>query len=481
MNEDEIRNYLLNTINSTHFLVQDKIHRDDKKFNKRNDFYRIKKYLDNFIEKINDDKFIVMPGLRGVGKTTLLYQFYDYLVTEHNIKYHQILYLNLNRLKDKGKIDLLSCFDIFIKDINDEAYINKKPLFIFVDEAHYTSNWGLVGKITYDETSNVFTIFSGSNALTLNDNPYTGRRALKREINPINFSEYLYLKYYCEIPQNMKEAFIELIFHGNITEFSKIERYMQLNNFMQLKREVKKEWEIFMKYGGLPYTLNKGYVEAKEYTLEVKDEIVERDLPLIKSHKKETLEAAHPLLDIIALQKPGTLSEEKLSKNLGISKTAVRELLQSLTKSLIIFNITSYGSASKQERSRKEYYYWSTQIKAAIFENDGGSNIRSLQEIKGVLLENYVAYSLYRLKVEYHYNFSIHFDPRKSGVDFLIKTINGNIIPIEVGIGKKNKRQITSAIDYYKSEYGIVISDTTSKITKEDNIIFVPYITFTLF
>ena len=61
MNEDEIRNYLLNTINSTHFLVQDKIHRDDKKFNKRNDFYRIKKYLDNFIEKIkgNPDADII--------------------------------------------------------------------------------------------------------------------------------------------------------------------------------------------------------------------------------------------------------------------------------------------------------------------------------------------------------------------------------------------------------------------------------------
>ena len=324
-------------------------------------------------------------------------------------------------------------------------------------------------------------IFSGSNALTLNNNSYTERRALKIEINPINFSEYLYLKYFCEIPSNMKEAFIELIFHGDIREFSNIEKYMQLNNFMQLKREVKKEWELFMKYGGLPYTLNKNHVAAKEYTLEVKDYIVEKDLPLIKAHEKGTLEAAYPLLDIIALQKPGTLSEEKLSNNLNISKTAVRDLLKSLTKSLIIFNIKSYGSVSKQERKPKEYYYWSTQIKAAIFENDGGNNIRSLQEIKGILLENYVAYSLYRLKIEHHYNFNIYFDPRKGGVDFLIKTIHGDIIPLEVGIGKKNKRQITSAMEYYKSEYGIVVSDTTSRITKDNNIIFVPYITFTLF
>jgi len=481
MDEEEKRNYLMNIINSTPFLVQDKIYRNDRKLNTRTDFNRIKKYIDDFLEKYDDDKFIIMPGLRGVGKTTLLYQFYDYLTSEHNIKQHQILYLNLDRLKDKGKIDLLSYLDIFIKDINDDAYINKKPLFIFVDEAHYTSNWGLVGKIIYDETSNVFMIYSGSNALTLNTDNDSGRRALKREINPINFAEYLNLKYYCQMPSNMKEAFIELIFQGNIENLSQIEKYMQLNNFMQLKRDVKKEWELFIKYGGLPYTLNKSYVEAKEYTLEIKDDIIRKDLPLIKSHTKETIDAAYPLLDFIALQKPGTLSESKLSNNLDISKTAVRDLLNSLTQSLIIFKINSYGSVSKQERKTKEYYYWSTQIKAAIFENDGGSNLRSLQEIKGILLENYVAYSIYRLKVEYNYNFKLYFDPRKGGVDFLIKTINGKIIPIEVGIGKKNKRQITSAIEYYKSDYGIVISDTTSKIIKDENIIFVPYITFTLF
>lgn len=55
----------------------------------------------------------------------------------------------------------------------------------------------------------------------------------------------------------MEETFMELIFHGNIAEFSKIETHIQFNNFKQLKREMKKEWEIFMKYGGLSYTLQK--------------------------------------------------------------------------------------------------------------------------------------------------------------------------------------------------------------------------------
>ena len=44
-------------------------------------------------------------------------------------------------------------------------------------------------------------------------------------------------------------------------------------------------------------------------------------------------------------------------------------------------------------------------------------------------------------------DFGIFYDSRKkSNVDFLINTIMGDIIPIEVGIGDKNKRQIKNAM-----------------------------------
>lgn len=481
MDEESLKIYLLNVLRNTPSLVESKIYDNGLKLNRRNDFFYINKYIDNFLDKYNNDKLILMPGLRGVGKTTLLCQLYDYLISEKNIKSHQILYLNLDRLKDKGKIDLQLCLDIFIKDINDECYVNNEQLFIFIDEVHYVSNWGLVGKIIYDETINVFMIFTGSDALKIVSNSDVGRRALVRSINPINFSEYLFLKYNQNFPQNMKELIIQLIFNGEIAEISKFEKNVQLNNFLELKRDVKKEWEIFINSGGLPFTLNSGVIEAQEYTLEVKDFIVDRDLPLMANLKKETIQSAYPLLNIIALQKPGTLSEDKLSNNLDISKSATRELLKVLADSLIIFKIEPYGSASKRERKTKEYYYWSTQIKAAIFQNDAGGTIRSANEILGILLENYVAYSLYRLKLEKHHSFNIFFDSRKGGVDFLVKMTDGTIIPIEVGIGKKTKKQITSAMDYYNSNFGIVISNTTTKIKKEDNIIFVPYITFTLF
>lgn len=77
-------------------------------------------------------------------------------------------------------------------------------------------------------------------------------------------------------------------------------------------------------------------------------------------------------------------------------------------------------------------------------------------------------------------NFGIFFDGEKEGVDFLINTIDGRIIPIDVGIGKKNKKQISKAIKRYKADYGIIVSNKTTSIQKEDNIIFIPPITFSL-
>ena len=53
-----------------------------------------------------------------------------------------------------------------------------------------------------------------------------------------------------------------------------------------------------------------------------------------------------------------------------------------------------------------------------------------------------------------------------------------NAIPIESGIGSKTKRQVKKAINKYDAEYGIVVSNKTDCIKKEDDVIFIPPKTF---
>ena len=55
--------------------------------NPRIHFNEIKKHIDGFCRTEHEyyNRFIMMPGLRGVGKTTILYQLYEYITKEKGI------------------------------------------------------------------------------------------------------------------------------------------------------------------------------------------------------------------------------------------------------------------------------------------------------------------------------------------------------------------------------------------------------------
>lgn len=133
----------------------------------------------------------------------------------------------------------------------------------------------------------------------------------------------------------------------------------------------------------------------------------------------------------------------------------------------------SYGSITKRNRHPRKYYFLSTQMKACIYQQNGQST-QTKGDYFGSLLENYVASSLFMMKEKTKRDFGIFYDSGKnSNVDFLINTIMGDIIPIEVGIGNKNKRQIENAMNKYNSNFGIVVSNKTKSIVKDDDVLFI--------
>ena len=76
--DEELINFIRVQQNNTDDLL-----RNIRGFNYRDEYWKIKKHLDIFINgKNTENRFIVMPGLRGVGKTTILFQLYDYLLNE---------------------------------------------------------------------------------------------------------------------------------------------------------------------------------------------------------------------------------------------------------------------------------------------------------------------------------------------------------------------------------------------------------------
>ena len=229
----------------------------------------------------------------------------------------------------------------------------------------------------------------------------------------------------------------------------------------------------------MPLTIRQNKFDNIEKTTDIVDKIIEKDMDILSSITSTLRLSTYKLVTLLATQKPGDISLNKLANILNISKSSVENLLKILEKTQLLFSIDAYGSPSKKIRTSSEYYFLSTQIKASFF-IDNGDLSRDPRQYLGILTENLVASTLYRLKNVCNNKYGISYDSKKGGVDFIITTMNGKIIPIEVGIGKKNKKQIIKAINNYNSDYGIIISNTTNQIVKEENIIYIPLVTFSL-
>ena len=79
-----------------------------------------------------------MPGLRGVGKTTILYQIYEYLLKTKNINQNQILYISCDNINKITKCDILETIEFYLEEFHHiTPRTLKKELFLLIDESHF--------------------------------------------------------------------------------------------------------------------------------------------------------------------------------------------------------------------------------------------------------------------------------------------------------------------------------------------------------
>lgn len=460
--EEIINNYIFEEILNRPNLLNEKLTYNNKKLNHRNSYYQIKNYLDDFIKCNPNNRFIVMPGLRGVGKTTIVYQIYEYLLKTKEIEQNRILYISGDIINSYFDLNILEIIEHYIKNIHNQTLMTlDKQLFVFIDESQYDNKWSLAGKIIFDKSNKVFMIFTVSSAVNLEINVDAARRALKVPLNPISFKEHLYLKYNFKTQEN--NPIKELIYTGEVKKAKEFENKINLD-ILNIKNYNINEWEDYLKFGAFPFSINEtNHLITCNKLNEMINKVVETDLTNISEVSKVN---ASRILHFLALQKPNEISQNKIANFLNASSGSVNKIISILEKSHLIFHVEPYSSSSKRIRKSWKYYFKTPSLRHVLSLNIGNTN-RDINSYLGVLVENLVASNLS----------NTYYDSKKGGVDFIISR-NDKVIPVEVGYGKKSKKQIKKAISNYKSDYGIVISNTTGKIEKEDNIIYLPIKTF---
>ena len=136
--------------------------------------------------------WIIMPGLRGVGKTTLLAQLYRHPKLDNQA--HKF-YLSLDdpQIGNFSYEDLVAAFE---HSLGVSIYDSDEKIFLFLDEVHFwpEGKWSINLKILYDRCPRLFMICTGSSALHLNLGPDSARRADIIQVPPLNLPEFLLIE-----------------------------------------------------------------------------------------------------------------------------------------------------------------------------------------------------------------------------------------------------------------------------------------------
>ncbi|WP_457752894.1 ATP-binding protein [Thermococcus sp.] len=382
---------------------------------------------------------ILLLGIRGVGKTTLLAQLYFDAISKINP--NQVLYLPLDRLQAFG-LNLLDVVGAYKRMIKPEKAV------ILLDEAQYEESWDLKLKLLHDEKKFLIVV-TGSSAMKLRESPDLARRALHMELFPMTFREYYRLK--------TGESLPELIW--KVLNLEEIE-------FPHLREEIVE----YVKVGSMPFSLEMEEWEVYERLITMLDRVVYRDLREVHEFDAETLDKVFNLLYLISNPKAERFSYERLSRTLGLAKGTVIKLVDALEKAGIVQKIPIHGSLSKNIRKNPKIKFLAVPIKSALLYK-AGININK-EEVFASLLEDVVAFYLYLIaKAE---KGRLSYEPSKGSADFVLELDSEKIV-IEVGLGKEKKSQVKKTMERVGAKKGIVIG---KRYRIDERVAFYPWQVF---
>ncbi len=472
MDKTELLNYLQNQLVQAPFRL--KSYTEDergKKYPERTAYAKIEGYVADFLHNPSArDRWVIIPGLRGVGKTTILAQLF--LKHYQEAGERRMLYISLD---DVVNVLGSSLKDVLVayEDIIGESFEKlTKPLFIFIDEAQYDPKWASVLKSVYDRSTRVFVACSGSSAVSLQTNPDVVRRAIFEKLFPTSFGEFLMIKEGIVPPSDLKKTITDGLFDAS----SAVEAYQKLKGCEQSVNQfwssVDRHWvDEYLKIGTLPFAIRiKDETRVYQTITLLLDKVINQDVASLSRFDTKTI--GHIKRVLFLLAESEVVSVQKLSTLLETSVNTVSAILEVLEHAELLIRVAPYGSNFKKVRKPSKYFFMSSAMRSAFLSVAGSEQIFAGQ--KGRLLEDIVAMTLYREFVA-NSRGALNHDSSKAGADFILTIAKKNIIPIEVGTGEKLGTQVRSTMKKVASaQYGIVICKNSLTLLEDARVVKVP-------
>lgn len=304
-----------------------------------------KQYLDQLIQSKDLNLIKVITGVRRSGKSTLLLQYKDYLVSQ-GIKEKNIIYINFE------SADWYS-----IKDYNDlykyikENY-NKRKLYVLLDEVQNVEKWEkAINSLLVDIDCDIY--ITGSNAYLLSSELTTllAGRVLTIKIYPFSFKEFL----------------LEYPFSKGEDKYEKFDKYL--------------------KYGGMPMLVNMNDNEQLmiNYLNDIKEVVLKKDV-ISRNNIKDVVfldNLIKYMSSVIGnLTTPYKIAEFMKKNGSSITNETVDSYLKMLENAYFIYRVPRFELKGKQLlKTQGKYYFIDNGLKNVIngiSSYDSGSSFENL-------------------------------------------------------------------------------------------------------
>jgi predicted AAA+ superfamily ATPase len=440
----------------------------------------IRKFLTNRLDEF--EKIILIPGIRNVGKTTLLMQIFkiEKFLSPANDLDAEILN-NFNKLDYRYYFDVsrfhlerISLYEFlkFFQEINKLNFVTlDKKIILLLDEVHFDERWSLTLKVIFDSTKahqNLLIIATGSSAINLKISADLMRRVKLKEIHPMKFNEYLLLKYNIHPIENLTEELQRIFFLSQNAEvvYSALRDFETIIDRFFINLPLGCE-DDFFNNGGFPFVANlQNDVEINERIQNVIDGIIMKDIITLKKFRTETISKINDLLFL--LSNSDIISYEKLLQSLRIdSIRTLTALLDTLEISGIIRKVRSYGQSYGSTRKTPKYLFITPSLRNAILNGVFPSGL------EGKKLEDYFVL-IYEINLKNKIANKLFFDIAEGGADFILNLKDRTNIVIELGFNKEETFQVEKTMKKVKNvKYGLVFGSEKLELV-ENSIVKIP-------
>lgn len=447
---------------------------------KRRDFFKLR-------ERLSDEKIVAITGARRVGKTTLMYQLIEDLLTKVGPK--RIFYLSMDDpYLNASEETLIKILDVYGNDVLSEPLNElREQVYFFFDEVQYLGNWAFIVKRWFDLRARIKFIISGSSSLQLTgkaSDALVGRLA-SQVVLPVKFLEVLRFKTSVEfdertihpVNKELRRVFKEALSRKRPEIF-----YSATVNAAKALTAEKDRWLVALKQ----YFLKGGYPEL--LTIDDLSICAERlreylNLTLYKDvlrvgrvRDPEVLEA---LVAFLAKNSSQRVNRTRLARTLGVDRQTLNTYLF-LLKSVYLISDADFYSESRAKRARREKKIYIDDVGIRnIMTGPLDESILQEQSERGSIAETVVFDHTKRLKYNLEPGSKVELCYWRNGgyeTDIILE-LSRVPVPIEVKytnrVDDSDIRGIHSFLDEHpKSPLGLVV--TNDLLERRGKIILIP-------